>query len=236
VLSRRRMFGAIAATCQDTIPSRRSAVVVLLLCCASLSPSVRATAQPTEPPERDTRPPVAWLLVGADVIDDRWRGTVRVGHLGDIDSRILITDLTFVARPELHVLVSHVYLAPASPEAAAVSLARTGASWLPLRRRVTVETRWLLERLHAFGAGSNLRGRNRIRASWARPPGLPASVVGSIETIATRNVGIVENRIQLGLSRSFGALSLEGYWLRRRLRARPDVEGVGITFAWRADL
>jgi hypothetical protein len=57
---------------------------------------------------------------------------------------------------------------------------------------------------------NSARGRNRLRITAARPAGLPVGVFGSVETIAARGRGVVENRVQLGATRSAGRLFLEG--------------------------
>lgn len=58
------------------------------------------------------------------------------------------------------------------------------------------------------------------------------TVYVSVETIASDS-GVVENRIQLGGMRSLGRLSVEGYWLQRRLHANIVVNGAGLTASWR---
>ena len=78
----------------------RTQAIVSLLLCAGASLPVQALAQPAQSASSDERPLSAWTLLGIDLhVQNRWRGVVRVGHLGDIDSRVLVTDLTFVARP-----------------------------------------------------------------------------------------------------------------------------------------
>ena len=80
----------------------------------------------------------------------------------------MIAESTFVARPAMHVLLSYVYVAPTAPNAAGTSLTRAGATWLPVRRRLTIEDRFLFERRASTGTGSFLRGRNRLRISKAQ--------------------------------------------------------------------
>jgi hypothetical protein len=104
---------------------------------------------------------------------------------------------------------------------------------LPVRRRLTIEDRFLFERRASTGTASLLRGRNRLRSSRAQPGGLPFAAYGAIETIAATGTGLVENRIQLGAARAIGRLSLATYWLQRRLAARTVLNGVGLTTSWR---
>ena len=87
-------------------------------------------------------------------IGDRWRTSVRLGCLSELDTRVSIVDVTFVAVEALHVLAGHVYLNPDAPD--------SGASWVPLRGRVTLDNRFLIERRSARMSLS-LRGRDRLR-------------------------------------------------------------------------
>lgn len=206
----------------------------ILTLCAALTVPVSAMAQPVAAADRAEWPFAAWLLVGIDVTPhERVRGTLRVGHVGDIESRIAIAESTFVVRPAMHVLFGYVYVAPTTPNAPATSLTRAGATWLPVRRRLTIEDRFLFERRASTGTGSLLRARNRLRISRVQLGGLPFAVYGSVETIAATEIGLIENRIQLGATRAIGRLSLETYWLQRQLAARTVVNGFGLTTSWR---
>jgi hypothetical protein len=209
-------------------------IIAIMALCAELTAPVRAMAQPVATADPAESPFAAWILLGVDVTPhERLRGTVRVGHLGDVDSRIVIVESTFVARPAMHVLLGYVFIAPAAPSLAGISLTRAGATWLLVRRRLTIENRFLFERRASAGTSSFLRGRNRLRISGARLGSLPFAVYGSIETIAGAGIGLLENRIQLGATRAVGRVSLESYWLRRRLPVHTVVNGVGLSSSWR---
>jgi hypothetical protein len=172
----------------------------------------------------------AWTLLRIDVdVQNRWRGVVRVGHLGDIDSRVLITDLTFVARPAMHLLVGYIYVQPTAADTAGTTLARAGATWVPVRRRLAIDNRFLFERRSNNVTSTSLRGRSRLRISWSSPGPLTPSVFGTVEAIAATDAGLVEKRIQLGGAKSVGRLSVEVYWLQRRIRDRPVFNGLGLT-------
>ena len=211
-------------------PRIRTLAIVSLLLCGGASLPVQALAQPTQSASSNERPLSAWTLLGIDVdVQNRWRGVVRVGHLGDIDSRVLVTDLTFVARPAMHVLVGYVYVQPTSADTAGTTLARAGATWVPLRRRLAIDNRFLFERRSNKVTSTSIRGRSRVRISWSSPGPLTPSVFGSIEAIAATGAGLVEQRIQLGVAKSVGRLSVEAYWLQRRIRDRPVFNGLGLT-------
>jgi hypothetical protein len=166
-------------------------------------------------------------------VQNRWRGVFRVGHLGDIDSRVLVTDLTFVARPAMHVLVGYVYVQPRAADTAGTTLVRAGATWVPLRRRLAIDNRFLFERRSSNVTSTSIRGRSRVRISWLSPGPLTPSVFGSVEAIAATGAGLVEKRIQLGGAKSVGRLSAEVYWLQRRIRDRPVFNGLGLTAFYR---
>jgi hypothetical protein len=211
-------------------PRIRTQAIVSLLLCAGASLPVQALAQPAQSASSDERPLSAWTLLGIDLhVQNRWRGVVRVGHLGDIDSRVLVTDLTFVARPAMHVLVGYVYVQPKAANTAGTTLARAGATWVPLRRRLGIDNRFLFERRSSNVTSTSIRGRSRVRISWLSPGPLTPSVFGSVEAIAATGAGLVEKRIQLGGAKSVGRLSAEVYWLQRRIRDRPVFNGLGLT-------
>lgn len=211
--------------------SPASAACTLSMLCGLLSP-VPALAQAPQASERVPPPFAAWMLFGMDAnIHGRVRGVLRIGNLSDIDSRVALVESTFVARPAVHLIAGIVYIAPASPSITPITLTRTGATWLPLRRRFTIENRLLLER-RATSGSSFLRGRNRLRVSGSRPVGLPLAAYTSLETIGGTN-GIAENRLQLGATAIVGRLSVESYWLQRRLPARTVINGVGLTTSLR---
>src|SRR5687768_12720345 len=80
---------------------------MVCLVCAGATLPVPVVAQGAPTSARDDRPFGAWTLGGIDLgVHDRWRVLVRLGYLGDVDSRILITELTFAAREAIHVLPS----------------------------------------------------------------------------------------------------------------------------------
>jgi hypothetical protein len=140
-------------------------------------------------------------------VHEHWRALIRIGHLGDVESRIVLAESTLVARPALHVLLGYVEIAPTAHNAARTSLTRAGAAWLPVRRRLTIENRFLFERRATTAAVSLICGRNRLRISGSQPGGLPFAVFASIEAIATTGSGLVENRIQLGATRPWADYS-----------------------------
>jgi hypothetical protein len=215
-------------------PRTRTLAIVSLLLCAGASLPVQALAQPAQSASSDERPVVAWTLLGIDVdVQNRWRGTVRVGYLGDVDSRVLVTDLTFMARPVMHLVVGYVYVQPVAAYTAATTLARAGATWVPLRRRLSIDDRFLFETRSNNVTGTSIRGRSRLRISWLSPGPLTPSVFGSVEAIAATGAGLVEKRIQLGGAKSVGRLSVEAYWLHRRIRDRPVFNGLGLTAFYR---
>jgi hypothetical protein len=215
-------------------PRNRTLAMVSLLLCADASLPAQAVAQSAQIASSDERPLSAWTLLGIDVhVQNRWLGVVRVGHLGDIDSRVLVTDLTFLARPAIHVLVGYVYVQPTRADTAGTTLARAGATWVPLRRRLAVDNRFLFERRSDSVTSTTTRGRNRVRISWSPPGPQAPSVFGSVEAIAATDAGLVEKRIQLGVAKSVGRMSAEVYWLQRRIRDRPVFNGVGLTAFYR---
>jgi hypothetical protein len=196
--------------------------------------TTKALAQPTQSASSNEPPLTAWTLLGIDVdVQNRWRAAVRVGHLGDIDSRVWITDLIFVARPAIHLLVGYVYVQPSAADSAGTTLARAGATWVPLRRRLAIDNRFLFERRSSKGTSTVTRGRSRVRISWSSPGPLTPSVFASIEAIGATGAGLVEKRIQLGVAKSVGRMSGEVYWLQRRIRERPVFNGVGLTASYR---
>jgi hypothetical protein len=211
-----------------------SSAFAALVLCAGLALPASALAQPAHTSERHESPFATWILLGADLaVHGRWRAVVRIGHLGDVESRIVLAESILVVRPAVHVLLGYVYVVPTAPNTARTSLTRAGATWLPVRGRLTIENRFLFEHRVTTAARASIRGRNRIRISGSQPGGLPFAVFASVETIAATFGGLIENRIQLGATRSVGRLSLESYWLHRRLPARTVVNGVGLTTSWR---
>jgi hypothetical protein len=207
----------------------RTYAMVCLVCAGATLP-VAVLAQGVQTSARDDRPFGAWTLGGIDVgVHDRWRVLVRLGYLGDVDSRILITELSFAAREAIHVLVGQVFVQPTAADVAGTSLLRGGATWLPLRGRVTIDNRFLIERRSTHSMRDSLRGRDRLRLSWSLPGSLRLGIVGSAETIAAAGDGLVENRFQVGGVKSVKRLSVEVYWLQRRIRARPVLNGLGLT-------
>lgn len=216
--------------CSGMAPRIRTVAIVSLLVCVGASLPVQALAQPTQNASSDERPLNAWTLFGIDVdVQNRWRGVIRVGHLGDIDSRVLVTDLIFMARPAMHFLVGYVYVQPTATDTAGTTLARAGATWVPLRRRLAIDNRFLFERRSNNVTSPSLRGRSRFRISWSSPGPLTPSVFGSVEVIAATGAGLVEKRIQLGGAKSVGRMSVEASWLHRRIRDRPVFNGLGLT-------
>lgn len=215
----------------------RIASVMLAGCCALATP-IPAAAQQSDASQGRPSPLAAWLMTGLDVsVQERWRGVVRIGHLGDIDSLIVLADSTFVARPAMHAHLGYVYISPVAPESARTSLLRGGASWLPVRRRrLTLDNRFLVERRATTTGNASMRYRNRLRVSAPRPGGLPFGAFGSTEVIAAAGHGVVEHRMQLGLTGTIGRLSVESYWIQRRLLGRAVVNGVGLTTSWRIRL
>jgi hypothetical protein len=191
----------------------------------------RPLAAQSASPDGDLRP-FAWVLAGVDLqVRERWRGVVRVGRLGDSQSRLALGELAFQAHPALQLLLGHVHIAPVAPHVPRTSLSRGGVTWLPVRGRLTVDDRLLIEQ-RATGAAAALRGRNRLRVSGSRPGGLPFVVFASVEVIAAEP-GLVEARLQAGGLQTVGPLSVECYWLQRRLRGGAVGTGVGLTASWR---
>lgn len=225
---------SLIGDCPGMAPRIRTLAIVSLLLCAGASLPVQALAQPAQSASSDERPLLAWSLLGIDVdVQNRWHGVVRVGHLGDIDSRVLVTDLIFVARPAVHLLVGYVYVQPTAADTAGTTLARAGATWVPLRRRLAIDNRFLFERRSNKMTSTSIRGRSRVRISWSSPGPLTPSLFGSVEAIAATGAGLVEKRIQLGGAKSVRRLSVEAYWLQRRIRDRPVFNGLGLTAFYR---
>lgn len=181
--------------------------------------------------DRDA-PFALWIMTGVDLaIDARWRGLVRIGHLGDIDSRIVLAESAFVARQDFQMIAGYAFITPTA-SGTPTSLFRAGATWLPIRRRLAVENRLWVEHRRTTTA-SSFRLRDRVRLLYSRPGGLPFSVFGSIEPIAAEGRGVVEHRIQLGATRSIHRAGVEGYWLQRRFPRSVVVNGFGLTASWR---
>jgi hypothetical protein len=194
----------------------------------------RVLAQPAQSPGSDERPPVAWTLAGVDVsVQDRWRSVIRVGYLGDIGSRILITETSLALREAAQLVVGYVYVAPTDADSAATSLLRGGATWLPLRGRVAIDNRFLLERRSNRLAGHAVRGRDRLRLFWLPPGPLRVGVYGSAEAIAVVGDGLFEKRLQVGAVKTVRRVSVEVYWVQRRIEARPVFNGLGLTAFYR---
>ena len=68
---------------------------------------------------------------------------------------------------------------------------------------------------------------------YVRPVDIPFTAYGSLEMIAAENVGLVETRTQIGAIRSIGRVTVESYWLQRRLHGSALVNGFGLTASWR---
>lgn len=210
---------------------RATLSAALLICACSGAP---AGAQSAQGGGDEDAPIAAWTLVGVDVaVADRWRGLVRIGHLGELDTAIAVAEAIFVATPALHLQTSYVHLRPTAAGVAGVSLTRAGATWIPVRGRLVVDTRWLVERRAGPAISPSSRGRTRLRVSaplldprWPR-------VFGTIEAVADSRIGHLETRVQLGATTSIGRWSIETYGLRRQLRDRPGVSGFGVTAAYR---
>jgi hypothetical protein len=206
--------------------------VTLLLAVVAAPSSV--VGQPAVAPRPPDDTPPTWAMTGVDVVPtDRVHATLRVGYLGDIDSRLLLADVAVVARPAVHVLVGQVVVDSRAAGTHLTSLTRAGALWLPLRRRLAVDVRLLAERQANQSVGIATRGRSRLRMSWATARRPAPTLFGTFEAIANTDVGLVERRTQLGLVESVGRWSAEVYWLQRRVRRRHPFNGIGATLAYR---
>jgi hypothetical protein len=174
------------------------------------------------------------VLAGIDVeVGDRWRATMGLGYLGGFDSRIVLTEATFTADKAVQLVGGHVYLQPTAVGSPATSLLRTGGVWLPLRGRVSLDNRLLVERRAVHTAGVSIRVRDRLRASWAIEEDSRLRVFGAVETFAVGETGIVEQRYQAGVVQPAGPVAVETYWLQSRSRSRPTLNVIALTAFWR---
>lgn len=216
--------------------ARNGVGIARAIACLTLAALVApraASAQDERRPVSDGPSPSAWTMAGVDLgLHEQWRVMVRAGYLSDIDSRLLLTDVAFVVGPAVQALAGYVHVDPATPRAAGTTLVRAGAAWLPLRGRVALDNRFLVEH-RSTGAIDVMRGRGRLRLFWTPPGPLDVVAYGSGETIVAFGDGLAENRFQAGGVKSAGRFVLDVYWLHRRLRARPVVNGIGVTAVYR---
>lgn len=210
------------------------AALCVIVACAGWPGPARAQAQAQARDNVDDDQTFAtWLLTGIDLTQDRWRCSVRLGHLGDLDRAIVIGEAGWLATPALLLQAGYVHLDPLADGAAGTSLLRAGGTWMPVRRGVTLDSRVFLERRSSRGTPAVRRGRDRVRLSWALPQLPKLSVVGSAELIAATGDGLVETRLQAGGVFAVRRLAIESYALQRRLRNRDPVNGLGITVTYR---
>lgn len=173
-----------------------------------------------------------WALVGVDAgLGDSWRAAGRVGYLSELDARISILELSYVATGGIQFLVGHVYLDPDRSDTS-TSVLRSGVVWLPLRGRVTIDNRFMIER-RWVGGDRSFRGRDRLRLSWSTGgwPGL--GLYGSYEGFIDNDADVVEHRYQAGVTRRIARATAETYWVQRRTRAGFVSNSLGLTVAWR---
>jgi hypothetical protein len=209
-------------------------MIVGLMLCAGVCLPTPVPAQPAQGAGSDERPPAAWTLAGVDVnVQNRWRSVIRLGYLGDVDSRIVITETSVALQEAAHLVAGYVYIAPTGADSAGTSLLRGGATWLPLRGRVAIDNRLLLERRSNRLAGASMRGRDRLRLSWLLPGSLRVGVYGSAEAIAVVGDGLFETRLHAGAVKTVRRVSVEVYWVQRRIHARPVFNGLGLTAFYR---
>lgn len=181
--------------------------------------------------ERDG-PIDAWVLTGVDMMmSDRWRSTIRLGHLGGFDTYVWLSDLYFVIRREVQLTGGVVYLEPRTPEGRGTWVMRGGGTWQPLRGRLAVDNRLLAE--WRAGASTNRRVRDRLRASWAIREDARMRAFATVELFVMSDVGFSEHRYQVGATATLRRAMVEAYWLRSRPRVREGFDAIGLTAVWR---
>jgi hypothetical protein len=208
--------------------------MVCLLSTAGLGLPVGLLAQETTAntaPTGDDRIVNVWALAGVNAaIDDRWQAIVLSGYVGGFDSRVLVTDLTFAPREAFRLLVGHVYVDPAASGSTDIYVLRAGCLWRPVRRRLELENRALIDR--RSGQSRPARLRDRVMVSWRTDNPLRLRVFGSAEVFATTD-SLNAQRYQIGAARSAGRATVEIYWTQHRSRERATFNAIGLTAFWR---
>jgi hypothetical protein len=79
-------------------------------------------------------------------LHERCRLLVAVGSLGGLDADIVLTEVTFADGAAAQFLGGHAYVNPTARGVPAMSVWRAGSVWAPMRGRVTIDNRLLIER------------------------------------------------------------------------------------------
>jgi hypothetical protein len=85
-----------------------------------------------------------------------------------------VANLTFATNDALQLLIGYVYLDPSTQASYILNVPRAGVTWRPLRGRLTLENRTLIE--HRSGRSTTPRRRNWRNRVWrvSGPPECPA--------------------------------------------------------------
>jgi hypothetical protein len=212
----------------------RMCLMVCLVSIAGLGMPLRVLAQEattTTAAISDDHAANIWALAGVNAaIDSRWQAFVRFGYLGGFESRVLVTDVTFAPREALRLLFGHVYVDPTASDSHNIYVLRAGCVWRPVRRRLEVENRALIDR--RSGQGRPVRVRDRVMVSWPTDNPLRLRVFGSAEVFVTTD-SLNAQRYQIGAARSAGRATVEIYWTQQRSRGRATFNAIGLTAFWR---
>jgi hypothetical protein len=174
----------------------------------------------------------AWTLVGIDAgVGERWRASVRAGYLSELEMRVSIVDVFYLTSNALQLTAGHLYLGPERSDTA-TSVLRAGVVWLPVRRRIVIDNRLLIER-RSIGSTRSIRARDRVRLAWSPGKAGRVGLFATFETFAVADDGLAEQRYQVGAARRLGRTTIESSWLQRRTRARFVSNSVGLTMCWR---
>jgi hypothetical protein len=212
----------------------RTTVMVCFVSIACVGMPVGLLAQETTAntaPTGDDQTVNVWALAGVNAaIDSRWQAILLFGYLGGFESRVLVTDLTFAPREAFRLLVGHVYVDPAASGSTDIYVLRAGCLWRPVRRRLELENRALIDR--RSGQGRPARLRDRVMVSWRIDRPLRLRAFGSVELFATTD-SLNARRYHVGAARSAGPATIEVYWTQHRSHGRATFNAIGLTAFWR---
>jgi hypothetical protein len=223
--------GRIAGRGRTTRRTRRLPLAIAWLTTIAslcLHASEPLHAQEDSPPSIE-----GWLLAGVDAtIGTRGRVMASGGYVGGFDSWIVLAEGSFATSAALQLVAGHVLLQPSERDAAITSVLRAGLNWSPVRGRVAIDNRLLIERRSTRGDASP-RVRDRLRLSWAIAEASPVRFFAAVEAFAIDRRGLSERRYQAGVAVPVGHASLEAYWLRSAARTRAPFNTIGLTILWR---
>jgi hypothetical protein len=192
----------------------------------ALPPPVTASARHADPLE-------GWLLAGVDAaVRRRGRVTASWGYVGGFDDWIMLAEGSFAANSALQLVGGHVFLRPADRRRPPTSVRRVGVNWSPLRGRVAMDNRLLIEH-RSTGREASPRVRDRLRLSCAIAEASPVRLFGAIEVFAVDRRAVSERRYQAGFNAPVRHVSIEAYWLRRATHGRSPFNAIGVTLLWR---